>query len=499
MSYILVWAAWSVGIFIAVVIWRRIFPAPMPGLFDPTLDTSYRRRHFSPEVAAERHGLAAGMRALEIGPAGGYLTRAAVRKVQPTGHLVSLDLQQSLLRKLRARLGPDTPPLVRGDATRLPFRSGSFDLIFLSSVLGEIPDKPGAMREFGRVLRPGGTLAVSEEIIFDPDYVRLPVARRLAAGAGFEAREYFGETFRYTQRFGAPATSEPKSMGIVGSATESMRCHIALLAAVVAIALIAAACGAPGQRQLPPPPIIPPKLWVPGAGTPTSIQKWDRAFQPPAVVAFFDGLFDRVGIRVKDTGETFTCIHHGDRILFSDELDESSVDFVVQLESSQIDWMIENMKTGELGEIAKFRIMAVLAAPATEAVLNRPIIKNEWLAPLLYRIGGVQLHMQVVLVGPPGEAEVGYTIDQTPSRTFVIPGLHGATEPRYRLTVDDAVTYQRRMLAARRANSFWTWIRFARWYREFTKKVKVPPSRPVFAATPPVTARNADRVCEPLS
>jgi len=205
MRYVLAWVAWSVGIFLAVVVWRRIFPGPMPRLFDPTLDTAYRRRHFSPEVAADRHGLVPGMLVLEIGPAGGYLTGAAVERVGPRGRVVSLDLQLALLHRLRARLGPATPPLVRGDATRLPFRAGSFDLVFLSSVLGEIPDKPSAMREFRRVLRPGGTLAVSEEIVVDADYVRLPVARRLAAAAGFAPAQYFGEAFRYTQRFRASA------------------------------------------------------------------------------------------------------------------------------------------------------------------------------------------------------------------------------------------------------------------------------------------------------
>jgi SAM-dependent methyltransferase len=204
-SALIWWVASSVGIFLAVVAWRRIFPAPMPGFAAPTLDTACRRRHFSPEVAAERHGLGPGMRVLEIGPGIGYLTGAAAERIGPHGRLVSLDLQLSLLTKLRDRLGPATPPLVRGDATRLPFRGASFDLVYLSSVLGEIPDKPGAMREFGRVLRSGGTLAVSEEIIFDPDYVRLPVARRLAAGAGFAPGEYFGQRFRYTQRFVAPA------------------------------------------------------------------------------------------------------------------------------------------------------------------------------------------------------------------------------------------------------------------------------------------------------
>ncbi len=206
MTYLLWWAAGSVAVFIAVVAWRRVFPAPMPRIGDPTLDTSYRRRHFSPEDAAERHGLGAGMRVLEVGPAVGYLTGAALAKIRPNGFLVSLDIRPAALKKLRARLGVATPPLVCGDATQLPFHDAVFDRAFLSSVLGEIPDKPGAMQEFRRVLRRGGVLAISEEIIFDPDYVRLPVARRLAAGAGFEPGEYFGQRFRYTQRFMVPAT-----------------------------------------------------------------------------------------------------------------------------------------------------------------------------------------------------------------------------------------------------------------------------------------------------
>jgi ubiquinone/menaquinone biosynthesis C-methylase UbiE len=165
----LIWVAWSIGIFVAVVTWRRLFPAPMPKLFDFTLNTSFRRRRFSPEIAAQRHGLRPGMRILEVGPAGGYLTSAAQQRIQPNGRMVSIDLQLSLLRKLRTRLGSATPPLVCGDATWLPFRDGSFDLLYVVEVMGEIPDKPKALSEFRRVLRPAGTLAVSEAALLDPD------------------------------------------------------------------------------------------------------------------------------------------------------------------------------------------------------------------------------------------------------------------------------------------------------------------------------------------
>lgn len=45
---------------------------------------------------------------------------------------------------------------VRGDITRLPFSSGSFDVIYCSHVLEHIPDDRLAMRELLRVLKPGG-------------------------------------------------------------------------------------------------------------------------------------------------------------------------------------------------------------------------------------------------------------------------------------------------------------------------------------------------------
>jgi hypothetical protein len=113
-----------------------VFAAPMPRVFDPILNTRFRQRNFSPEVAAERHGLAPGMRVLEVGPAG-YLTAAAQRRIQPEGRLISIDLQLPLLKTLRTRLGPSAPPLVCGDATKLPFREGCFDLLFVVEVMGE--------------------------------------------------------------------------------------------------------------------------------------------------------------------------------------------------------------------------------------------------------------------------------------------------------------------------------------------------------------------------
>ncbi len=48
-----------------------------------------------------------------------------------------------------------------GDATRLPFPDGSFDRIIASEVMEHIPDDVAALDELTRVLRPGGTIAVT--------------------------------------------------------------------------------------------------------------------------------------------------------------------------------------------------------------------------------------------------------------------------------------------------------------------------------------------------
>jgi len=50
---------------------------------------------------------------------------------------------------------------VQGDATRLPFADATFDRVIASEVLEHIPDDVAAMGELARVLRPGGTMAVT--------------------------------------------------------------------------------------------------------------------------------------------------------------------------------------------------------------------------------------------------------------------------------------------------------------------------------------------------
>jgi len=51
--------------------------------------------------------------------------------------------------------------VVQGDALNLPFPDGTFDRVICSEVLEHIPNDQGAMAELTRVLRPGGTMAIT--------------------------------------------------------------------------------------------------------------------------------------------------------------------------------------------------------------------------------------------------------------------------------------------------------------------------------------------------
>lgn len=77
------------------------------------------------------------------------------------GHRVAgVDATPAMLEKARARV--PSADLRLGDLARLPFEDGAFDLAVCALALSHLPDPDPAIAELARVLRPGGTLVVSD-------------------------------------------------------------------------------------------------------------------------------------------------------------------------------------------------------------------------------------------------------------------------------------------------------------------------------------------------
>ena len=119
-------------------------------------------------VDYDRLGVREGDRLLDLGCGFG---RHAYEGLRRGADVIACDLALEELAKVQEIYGVmkadgEAPQgaaatVTCADATRLPFPDGSFDRIIASEVLEHIPEDAVAMNELARVLRPGGSIAVT--------------------------------------------------------------------------------------------------------------------------------------------------------------------------------------------------------------------------------------------------------------------------------------------------------------------------------------------------
>ena len=110
--------------------------------------------------------------------------------------------------------------------------------------------------------------------------------------------------------------------------------------------------------------------------------------QTPAALKFFRGLFDRAGVKVLDTGETFTRIQTDTGIEFMDGLKKDSVGYTVQIYAYQAQRLAVYLQTGDIDEIEQYRIVRSLYGPmASTALKNTAVLRfmNNFLVSLLIK------------------------------------------------------------------------------------------------------------------
>ncbi|RIK10737.1 MAG: methyltransferase type 11 [Acidobacteria bacterium] len=167
------------------------------------LTSPLRNLILSPAALASRLSLEESDVVLEIGPGPGYFSSEIAQRL-PQGRLELFDLQPEMLKKARRRIQHHSltnAGYTAGDATRLPYRDGVFDRVFLVAVLGEVPDHEACLQEAHRVLKADGQLSITEQP-GDPDFIKRAHLDQMAARAGFEPAESFGRGLNYTANYG---------------------------------------------------------------------------------------------------------------------------------------------------------------------------------------------------------------------------------------------------------------------------------------------------------
>jgi len=180
---------------------RRSLPCPTwlaGSLTSPLMD-----KVIGTQETLDRMGLQPGQRVLEVGPGPGRLLIPAAGRVLPGGEVEGLDIQPGMIERLKARAalaGVTNLTAILGDAIQPNVPAESFDVIFLCTVLGEIPDREAALRQCYAALKPGGQLSITE-IFPDPHYQSRATVQRLAESAGFCLHQAFGHWYFFTLNF----------------------------------------------------------------------------------------------------------------------------------------------------------------------------------------------------------------------------------------------------------------------------------------------------------
>jgi ubiquinone/menaquinone biosynthesis C-methylase UbiE len=191
--------------------WRRASrhrSLPCPSWLAWTLESSLMGRLMGTQATLNRLYLQPGLRLLEVGPGPGRLLIPAARRVAPGGEAVGLDIQAGMVERLKVRASQaalSNLTAVLGDATQVHFLPESFDVIFLCTVLGEIPDREAALSQCYAALKVGGLLSITE-IFPDPHYQDSETVRRIAEAVGFCLNRRYGSWLRFTMNFVKPPT-----------------------------------------------------------------------------------------------------------------------------------------------------------------------------------------------------------------------------------------------------------------------------------------------------
>ena len=185
---------------------RRSLPCPVWLRWLVEYDNPFAGTYQSDVIVRHLH-LQSGMAVLDLGCGPGRLAVPVAKEVGPQGRVVAMDIQPGMLRRAQEKARAANVTNIRfleAGAGQGKLERNQYDRALLVTVLGEIPDREGALKEIFDALKPGGILSVTE-IIFDPHYQSRSAILRFASTAGLREKEFFGNRFAFTLNLEKPS------------------------------------------------------------------------------------------------------------------------------------------------------------------------------------------------------------------------------------------------------------------------------------------------------
>lgn len=141
------------------------------------------RRSLDSHGAFFRARLHAGLRVLDCGCGPGSITLGIAQQISP-GAAIGVDFAESQVLRAKqaaAERGVANASFVAASCYALPFEDSSFDCVFSHALLEHLVEPSRALKEFYRVLKPGGSIGVCSPdwggFVLAPDSPALTEAR----------------------------------------------------------------------------------------------------------------------------------------------------------------------------------------------------------------------------------------------------------------------------------------------------------------------------------
>lgn len=131
---------------------RKYQAHSVPAMFAPLAEATLEKITLTPDAHI-----------IDIACGTGALTRLIARDLPGRGRVVGTDLNATMLDVAR-EMQPETPHEMHweaADVTALPFDDDTFNMGFIQQGLQFFPDKPAALAEVRRILKPGGQLILT--------------------------------------------------------------------------------------------------------------------------------------------------------------------------------------------------------------------------------------------------------------------------------------------------------------------------------------------------